>query len=206
MTFKANPFFWQRNALKKSINTKTCEHNECDGSGVYRAPRRDKPQDIKRDANWHWFCLDHVREYNAAWDFYKDMSEEEIIEHWKRDITWDRPSWPLGSWQVKAATKPFLRSDPSMKKRNDPFGLFEDETSNTSEQIFLQTFNNDEIKAIKLFGLSIQYTKNELQKTYRELVKKHHPDVNGGCSKAENHIKEINIAYKILQKRQEIRK
>lgn len=201
MIFKESSFFLQRQALKKSQNVKACEHQECASNGSYPAPRRDCPQDIKKDENWYWFCLEHVREYNAAWNFYKDMSESEIIEHWRRDISWDRPSWPLGSWQVKAATKPFLRDDVSMSARSDPFGLFDQESMHIHEQKLLKTFNTDEIKAIKLLGLSVQYSQDELQKTYRELMKKHHPDLNGGCVNAESRVKIINVAYKLLRKK-----
>ncbi|MDP3371333.1 MAG: J domain-containing protein [Candidatus Paracaedibacteraceae bacterium] len=200
MTFKANPFFWQRHALEKNQYVKVCEQSGCNNGGAYPAPKRNCSQDIKKDENWYWFCLEHVREYNAAWNFYKDMSEKEIIEHWRRDISWDRPSWPLGSWQVKAATKPFLGNDQDLNMRSDPFGLFDDESIRTCEHKYAQ-FNSDEMKAIKLLGLSVQYSQDDLQKAYRELVKKHHPDLNGGCIQAENRIKTINLAYKLLRKK-----
>ncbi|MES2252493.1 MAG: DnaJ domain-containing protein [Pseudomonadota bacterium] len=199
MKFQVNPFFWQRQALKKHPTIKRCEYKSCAEEGTYRAPRHDRPHDIKNDSNWHWLCLDHVRDYNAAWDFYKDMSEEEILASRRRGIAWDRPSWPVGDWQTRATTKPFLRSDHFINAKRDPFGLFDEEKMNAYENGFSCAFTTPEIEAIALFGLTLAFTQEELQKAYRALVKRHHPDVNGGSVEAEDRIKSINVSYELLK-------
>jgi DnaJ-domain-containing protein 1 len=202
MKFQVNPFFWQRQALKKHPTIKRCEHEGCTEEGTYRAPRHDCKHDIKNNANWHWLCLNHVREYNATWDFYKNMSEDEIIASRRRDIAWDRPSWPMGSWQAQAGTKPFLRSEAFVNGHKDPFGLFDDVGyDDLNRQGF--NFTPQQIEALKLFGLTSAFTQSELQKAYRALVKEHHPDVNGGCVHAEARIKSINVSYELLRIRQE---
>ncbi len=196
--------FWQRYALKKTPNTQVCAFKGCGSDGIYRAPKHDHPQNIKDNNCWHWFCLMHVREYNAAWNYYKGMTEAEIIALWERDITWDRPSWPLGSWQSAAAVKPFLRAttkphngDSSYK---DPFGLFEESIHYTQSPSPKKRTITAEDEAIILFNLPPHFKPADLQKAYRNLVKKHHPDVNGGSLEAEAHIKKINIAYQLLKK------
>ena len=203
MKFHVNPFFWQRQALKKHPNIKRCEHDACAEEGTYRAPRHDRKQDIKNDGNWHWLCLDHVREYNAAWDFYKNMSEDEIIASRRRGIAWDRPSWPMGSWQARASTKSFFHSEAFVNGNKDPFGLFDETILYDDVNGFGRNFNATEMSAIRLFGLSLDFTQNELQKAYRALVKRYHPDVNGGSAEAEDRIKSINVSYELLKTRQE---
>ncbi len=213
--------FWQRYALKKTPHTHTCAYDGCTSDGTYRAPKHGCPQNIKDDTCWHWLCLTHVREYNAAWNFYKDMTEAEIIAHWKRDITWDRPSWPLGNWQSAAAAKPILRSASYYQNHyqqnnqynhfndnhdehdtfKDPFGLFDEMPhAHDAPSPPPKRTTTAEDEAIRLFNLPPHFKPADLQKVYRALVKQHHPDVNGGSLEAEAYIKKINSAYQLLKR------
>ncbi len=216
MKFRVNPFFWQRQTLEKHPNVKKCQFPDCEQDGDYRAPRHDRIHDIKNNANWHWFCLDHVRSYNASWNFYKHMTEEEILKSQRRGLVWDRESWPIGAMPKGASARPFFNDSSFSSKRNnsfrgassggdpfrgDPFGLFDDYPhyqDPNSDRIF----TTQEIEAITLLGLSKNYSQSDLQTAYRSLVKKHHPDLNGGCTEAENRIKTINIAYELLKNKQ----
>ena len=67
-----------------------CDAPDCAEAGQYRAPRDRSLREF------HWFCLDHVRAYNASWDFYKGMGPDEIEACLRADTSWQRPTWPLG--------------------------------------------------------------------------------------------------------------
>src|SRR4051794_9534984 len=68
-----------------------CDIPGCTEAGEFRAPKsRSQLND------YHWFCLDHVRAYNAGWDFYKGMSPAEVEAQLRADTGWQRPTWPLG--------------------------------------------------------------------------------------------------------------
>ncbi len=70
-----------------------CEHAGCQAEGLYRAPKsRERMND------YYWFCLDHVRDYNRAWDYYAGMTADQIEAITRRDTVWERPTWPLGRW------------------------------------------------------------------------------------------------------------
>ena len=69
-----------------------CDHPGCAGSGEFRAPRSRATLD-----NFYWFCLNHVREYNASWNYYAGMSTAEVEAHIRHDTVWQRPTWPLGA-------------------------------------------------------------------------------------------------------------
>src|SRR5580692_6032312 len=85
-----------------------CDHPGCEAGGEYRAPRSR----IELD-HYFWFCLEHVRGYNAAWNYYAGMSEREIEAEIRRDTVWQRPSWKLGQ-----------RHGPAYEARiRDPFDL-----------------------------------------------------------------------------------
>src|ERR1051325_3900540 len=68
-----------------------CEHPGCEAGGDFRAPR--SRLELNR---YYWFCLEHVRAYNLAWNYYAGMSDSEIEAEIRRDTVWQRPSWRLG--------------------------------------------------------------------------------------------------------------
>ena len=67
-----------------------CDHPDCGETGQYRAPRSRQELHL-----FYWFCLEHVREYNAAWDYYADMDDAAVEAEIRKDIVWQRPTWPL---------------------------------------------------------------------------------------------------------------
>src|SRR3954467_3838214 len=69
-----------------------CDYPGCLNAGEYRAPKS------RTELNQYpWFCLEHVRAYNASWDFYKGMTPGQIEQQTRLDTGWQRPTWPLGS-------------------------------------------------------------------------------------------------------------
>lgn len=170
---------------------RSCDHPDCAHVGQYRAPK-------SRDAlhEYYWFCLEHVRAYNAAWDYYAGCSTEEIESMLRRDVTWQRPTWPLGS---RFASR--CRIDPSRLK--DYFGIFEEAPRNggagaNGREAGRTQPGTPEGKAMKLMSLQEPLTVALVKARYKELVKLHHPDANGGSKAAEERFKEINQAYKTL--------
>src|ERR1700693_1150757 len=71
--------------------SRLCDHPGCECGGDFRAPRSRLELD-----RYYWFCLEHVRAYNVAWNYYRGMSEPEIEAEIRRDTVWQRPSWKLG--------------------------------------------------------------------------------------------------------------
>src|SRR5215211_2587999 len=70
---------------------KACDAPDCLGEGHYRAPKsRHELYD------YYWFCLDHVKEYNKAWDYCRGLSHQEFEHLIRTSTVGDRPTWPLG--------------------------------------------------------------------------------------------------------------
>ena len=68
----------------------TCFNKKCCKKAEYRAPKsRSNLND------YHWFCLEHIREYNKSWNYYEGMSENEIEIEIRSSTTWERPTWPI---------------------------------------------------------------------------------------------------------------
>ena len=166
-----------------------CDRPGCAGEGLYRAPKR---RDSLRD--YFWFCLDHVREYNRAWDFCKGMSQDQIEAMIREDIVGGRPTWPLG-W----AGAP---RDDRRIKIDDPLGFFEAEAqAEAARKAHAKAAapKTEADIAMDTLGLTAPLTWQALRARYKELVKKFHPDANGGDTASEEKLKSINQAYATLK-------
>lgn len=167
-----------------------CDHPDCAAAGEYRAPR--SRQELN---SYYWFCLDHVREYNLAWNYYAGMSPEEIEAENRTDATWNRPTWPFGQ---SRGDRPGFRPRASTRPRfTDGFGFFDDEGE--ADAAARGSASPEETKAMAVFNLSHPITLADVKSRYKELVKRHHPDANGGDKQAEERIKLINQAYTTLR-------
>lgn len=90
-----------------SENLRGCAFPECTAEGAYRAPRS------RHELDQHiWLCLDHIREYNRAWDYFAGMSQADIEAHVRRDIVGWRPTWPLGSLSANTPEGAQWQKDP----------------------------------------------------------------------------------------------
>jgi DnaJ-domain-containing protein 1 len=179
-------------ADQPKAQTRSCEWPGCAEHGDFPAPR-------SRAAlrQYRWFCLQHVRQYNAAWDFYAGMSAEQIEAHIRADSTWRRPSWPLG-------TRPRGVQGFVWDKASDPLGLIED-----PELFGSQRAGSDgrappdmtpaQQQAMNVMEVVWPVTLQELHSRYKELVKQHHPDAHGGDKLEEERLKAVNLAYSTLK-------
>jgi hypothetical protein len=162
-----------------------CESPGCDQPGEYRAPR--SRQDLR---DYAWFCLEHVRAYNASWDFYKGMSPAQIESALRNDASWQRPTWPLGRLGAMAD-----RLEDAVLR--DPLG-----TLSARKPAASRTEVPAELREpLATLGLSWPLTLGELKTRYKDLAKRHHPDANNGDRSAEERLKDINLAYATLRKR-----
>ncbi len=183
----------ERLSEKTVFSERICDIGNCTKPGHYQAPKKDGASCHQKPETWHWFCLEHLRTYNTNWNYFSHMNEEQIYQSWRNGVTWERPSWPLGGWHSHRWRQQRRSMD---QKTSDPFGLF-DETGN--QPLCSLSLTPLEQKAMYLFKLSSSFTFEQLQDSYRVLVKKHHPDLHQGCRKAEETLKTINEAYALLK-------
>lgn len=176
-----------------------CDIPGCTGLGEYRAPKaRDRLEEH------YWFCLEHVRQYNQSWDYYAGMSTDEIEAHMRADQTWRRPSWPLGGQK------------PNHKIRFDLFdnmGILDDveiagaaraqagrgKKEQARAHARAQALGEAIRKALAVLDLEPPVDFAAIKARYKALVKRHHPDANGGDREAEERLKVINEAFTTLK-------
>ena len=164
--------------------TRCCEHPGCPEGADYRAPH--SPGELDQ---FRWFCLEHVRAYNASWNYYAGMNEREIEREIRHDAVWQRPTWPLGA-----------RVGSLYGARIKGFGLFDldEETGGKTEEKRRRPLSPQE-EALLVFELQPPFTQAGLKARYKQLVKLHHPDSHGGDKEAEERLKIINRAYATLK-------
>ena len=160
-----------------------CDKPGCLHDGAYRAPKSRSTVN-----EYWWFCLEHVREYNASWDFYKGMTPGQIEAQTRADTGWQRPTWPLGSLGSKAFDETMLRDPLQLLAA----GRLHREAKRPAGQPKVPTELRDPIQTL---GLDWPVSLDVLKTRYKELAKRHHPDANGGDRAAEERLKTINIAY-----------
>jgi len=162
-----------------------CDWNNCKMPGEYRAP-------IEKDNSkkFRLLCLMHVKEFNKNWNYFKGMNDQEVFNFLKSDVTWHKP------------TQSFSSSDNFFKilwnnALNDEINKSKFDNSNYMKQF---RFNQNDVKAFGILGVSIGLKWEKIQKKFKKLVKKFHPDMNSGNKKYEDKLKVITLAYTQLKK------
>jgi hypothetical protein len=178
-----------------------CAWRGCTKDGTFPAPKD------RRLAERYMFCLDHVRAYNAQWDFHDGLSAAEMEAEMRDPSTWGRPTWKLGT--LGAGRRKGAKTWNGRFRVDDPFDLGAgtdfDKKRREKEQAARQEQaggkSTEASRALKLLGLSLPLTLEALRVRYKALVKKHHPDANGGAPEAETRMKRINAAYQTLREK-----
>ena len=168
-----------------------CEWAGCSEQGTHRAPKgRDREKEYWR------FCLNHVRQYNHSYNFFAGMSDDAVMAYQKDSLTGHRPTWKMGTGN--GGMRPDARN---FGTQGDPFGLFS-EGFRAERQERVETarpVRNAERKALDTLGLEISATPQQVKARFKELVKRHHPDANGGDRSTEARLIEVIQSYNYLK-------
>jgi hypothetical protein len=171
---------------------RACDHPGCRQPATARAP---KSRDLLSEH--YWFCQAHAAEYNRNWDFFAGMSEGEIRQRQTEDIaTGGRPTWAFKAGKgtrEAAATRGFFR---------DPFDLFRQARARAEDDKAAYDRRLGKLERGALADLDLDATADavKIRSRYTELVKRCHPDANGGDRSAEHKLARVIKAYKTLQK------
>ena len=174
---------------RKKTGGPACEWAGCKEIATNRAPKGKQ-----NDKDYWRFCLAHTREYNQSYNFFAGMNDAAVLAYQKDALTGHRPTWKMGTG--KRASRPNLRGTGT-----DPFGLF-GEGMRAEQQARAEAarpIRNAERKALDTLGLDIGATPQQVKMRFKELVKRHHPDANGGDRSTENRLIEVIKSYNYLK-------
>lgn len=181
-----------------------CEAPGCQEAGEYRAPG-NRGHGFDGPGDWRWFCLDHVRAFNAGYDFFKGMSAEEI---------WAAQS-PLAGWDTHSrAFRPNagIGDGPRWADFADPLDAIGARAANIrgaaagrarqaeADARAQSRFTAPERAALQVMGLAPDTDRPALRRRYSELVRRYHPDRNGGDRAHEDRLQRVVEAYQLLSR------
>ncbi len=180
-----------------------CQWPRCDAPATHRAPKG------RLRASEYWrFCLEHVREYNNSYNFFAGMSEDAIAKYQKDDVTGHLPTWKMGSIGSVGGRRRDDRRGSSGSRASgwaadDPFALFGEmgasRPGHARPASGGRKILNAQRRALDVLGLEADAKRPDIKARFKILVKRHHPDANGGDRTSEDRLREIIQAYNYLK-------
>ena len=177
-------------------NVIQCDHPDCSAAGEYRAPKGRN-----REGQYFCFCLDHVREYNQSYNYFNGMSDEDVARYQKDAVIGHRPTWTMGA--RRAAGGKAADEDPEFFV--DPLGVMRGRAEAARRRGAAPEpprgprVGVAAAKALATLDLDETADPPAIRARYKELVKRLHPDANGGDRSREEKLREIIQAYKHLR-------
>lgn len=171
-----------------------CDRPGCAEPGEFRAPGPRGPG-FDGPGDYRWFCLDHVREFNAGYDWFEGMSTEEILRAQSPIHGWDRET---RAFSPTAG----IDSAPRWADFKDPLDAISKRARarRPAERTDGRAVTPEERRALETMGLSLDSDRRALRVRYSELVHKYHPDRNGGDRSFEQRLQDVVQAYQLLRK------
>jgi hypothetical protein len=177
-----------------------CEAPGCGERGEFRAPGQ-RPPGFDGPGEWRWLCLEHVREFNSGYDWFAGMSADEILEAQSPVFGWARET---RAFRADAG----VGTGPKWADFDDPLDAIGARASDIrrraearrTESHQQARFTPREREALSVMGLAPQTDLHELRKRYSTLVRRYHPDRNGGDRSHEGKLQRVVEAYQLLRK------
>jgi DnaJ domain len=168
-----------------------CDHPGCVEAGDFRAP-----MGREREGQYFSFCLDHVREYNASYNYFSGMTAEAMALYQRDAVVGHRPTWSMG---VNRGAKHFREEGDDPSRLSDPLGMYRPASFGTPEAAPKPQLGIAAKRALDQLGLDEAAVPATIRARYKELVKRLHPDANGGDRSREDKLREIIRAYNYLK-------
>lgn len=163
---------------------RVCEHEGCTEPGQYRAPKSPDSLD-----DFYWFCKEHVREYNLKWNFFNGATEEEYEAQIDSDRVWNRETRPFRKSAEEKAWARLGVDDPHQV-------LGPNATQNPGKSVTgTRRLPPTERRALEILEARDHWTRTEIRKSYKALIKVLHPDMNGGDRSDEERLQEVVWAW-----------
>jgi curved DNA-binding protein CbpA len=178
----------------------SCQWQGCSEGGEFRAP-----MGRGREGRFFLFCLAHVQAYNKSYNYFQGMSDDEVAAFQKSAVTGHRPTWNMGSNATDAAAAGrsgaarFRQFERNARRGPESVFADDDEAAAREEKARRQPLGNMARKSLQALNLDGRPSKTEIKNRFKDLVKRHHPDVNGGDKGSEDRLREIIQAYNYLK-------
>ncbi len=170
----------------------------CEWPGCAKPSRHKAPKGRDAEGQFHNYCTQHVQEYNKTYNYFEGMKDNDVAGFQKDAQTGHRPTWKLG--QNAASVNNAYANINGMRRKarnvNDPFSAFTQAQEAAKPS---RSLRRGELKALNTLGLDENATADMAKSQYKTLVKRLHPDANGGSRENEDTLKAVIHAYDTLR-------
>ena len=172
-----------------------CQAPGCEEAGEFRAPGA-RPAGFDGPGSYRWFCLDHVRAFNAGYDWFEGMSAEEILHAQSPTAGWATETRAFSA----SATAGGIPRWADFADPLDAIGARAAEIKRAAAgNASMARFTPRERDALNVMGLGGDADRHGLRRRYSELVRRYHPDRNGGDRSHEGRLQRVVEAYQVLR-------
>ena len=163
-----------------------CSRPGCTAKGEFRAPKgRD------REGEFFVFCKEHIRDYNATYDYFKGMDDDALAKFREGEAIGHRPTWKMGPTAKGAHVDETVYAEARTMRSKG--------ARRTGDAAQAPRYNTLALRALHTLDLDAKATESSIKARYKDLVKRHHPDANGGDRSTEEKLREIIKAYNFLR-------
>ncbi len=178
-----------------------CQRRNCANPGLHKAP-----MGRGREGEFYLFCLEHVRDYNKRYNYFDGMSDDDVVAYQKSSMTGHRPTWTMGA---NSSERPGdegqgadrLNGFDPRAAQMDPHELFKGGAAKPGAEPLVRRrpIGKLERKCLHALNLEDDASSDQIKAEYKEQVKRHHPDANGGDRRSEDKLREVIQAYNYLK-------
>ncbi|CAN5278435.1 J domain-containing protein [soil metagenome] len=190
----------EEEAAARDVNSLKPGQVKCDWPGCSTAGASKAPKSREMLNEHYWFCQKHAAEYNKSWNFFAGLSEAEVRKRQTDEaVTGGRPTW---SFKASNTSREAQAMAARANNINDPFGIFcaaERKARARAETAHARKLGKLEMMALADLDLDVDAAKPAIRARYKELLKRLHPDANGGDRSTEAKLSKVIKAYKALQ-------
>ena len=172
-----------------------CAYPGCQGTGEFRAPSARR-SNFDGPGEWRWLCLDHIREFNAGYNYFEGMTADEIETAQTPYGGWDRETRAFATGGGDRPPKWADFADPL-----DAIGARFRRASAEGARGDGRELSDKDRQSLRVLGLGTDTDRRALRQRYADLVRKFHPDRNGGDRSHEKALQAVIEAYTQLKSR-----
>ncbi|HEY8004278.1 MAG TPA: J domain-containing protein [Phenylobacterium sp.] len=188
-------------AAAEDVNALKPGERECDHPGCLKAATARAPKSRDMLNEHYWFCQPHAAEYNRNWNFFAGMSEGEVRRRQQDELfTGGRPTWEMKAGRFSREAAAFQHRFRRGEGYRDPYNLFGKNAGRPTAEPDDRRLGKIERNALADLDLDAHADGPKIRTRYTELVRRLHPDANGGDRAGENRLQRVIKAYQTLRK------
>ena len=191
----------QARAAEEDVNALKPGERACDHPGCRRAAEARAPKSREMLNEHYWFCQPHAADYNRNWDFFAGMSEGQVRKTQQDEMfTGRRPTWEMKAGRFSREAASFTAKFGRGEGYRDPFNLFGRGGPRPAPEPEAPKLGKIERNALAELDLEAGVEAAAIRARYTELLRRLHPDANGGDRAGEQRLQKVIRAYQSLRK------